>query len=46
MKIFMGKFFQQCNNILARRIRKQPDNESDRYAAKCKHRLGSKHTSV
>ena len=23
---------------------KQPDNGSDRYAAKCKHRLGSEHT--
>ena len=24
--------------------KKQPNNGSDRYAAKCKHRLGSEHT--
>ena len=40
----MGEFFQQCNNIFARQMRKKPDNGSDRYAAKCKHHLGSEHT--
>ena len=44
MKIFMGDFF---NNVIIPSLIKcerQPDNESDRYAAKCMHRLGSEHT--
>ena len=39
----MGEFLQ-CNNIFARQCEKQPDNGSDRYAAKYKHHLGSEHT--
>ena len=40
----MGEFFKQCNNIFAHQCKKQPDNGSDRYAAKYKHRLGAEHT--
>ena len=40
----MGECFQQCNVIFVRQMHKMPDNGIDRYAAKCKHRLGSEHT--
>ena len=35
------------NNVILSwlvKCKKQPDNGSDRYAAKCKHRLGAEHT--
>ena len=44
MKIFIGDFF---NNVIIPSLIKcerQPDNGSDRYAAKCMHRLGSEHS--
>ena len=40
----MGEFF---NNVIISSLVKcerQPDNGSDRYAAKCKHHLSSEHT--
>ena len=44
MKFYWVNFF---NNVILSwlvKCEKQPDNGSDRYAAKCKHRLGSEHT--
>ena len=43
-KFLWVNFFKQCNNIFTRQCEKQPDNGSDRYTAKYKHRLGSEHT--
>ena len=40
---FCGLIFS--NNVISSLVKceKQPDNGSDQYAAKCKHRLGSEH---
>ena len=40
----MGEFFHYVIISSLLKCENQPDNASDRYAAKCKHHLGSEHT--
>ena len=40
----MGEFFQNVIISSLIKCKRQLDNGSDLYAAKCKHRLGSEHT--
>ena len=39
---FVGEFYVIISSLV--KCKKQPDNGGDRYAAKCKHCLGSEHT--